>query len=114
MRISDWSADVCSSDLNVVVELWDHHDPLDSARNDALAAIANRVGVEVVATNNVHYATPAERRLATALAAVRAQIGRASCRERVWQYVSVYVVVVTLKKKTQSTRGRHSVNKTNK
>ena len=58
---------------NVVVELWDHHDPLDSARNDALAAIAARVGVEVVATNNVHYATPAERTLATALAAVRAR-----------------------------------------
>ncbi len=58
---------------NVVVELWDHHDPLDSARNDALAAIAHRVGVEVVATNNVHYATPGERRLATALAAVRAR-----------------------------------------
>jgi error-prone DNA polymerase len=58
---------------NVVVELWDHHDPLDSVRNDALAAIADRVRIEVVATNNVHYATPAERRLATALAAVRAR-----------------------------------------
>ena len=58
---------------NVAVELWDHHDPLDSARNDALAAIAVRVGVEVVATNNVHYATPAQRPLATALAAVRAR-----------------------------------------
>jgi len=58
---------------NVAVELWDHHDPLDSARNDALAAIAHRVGVEVVATNNVHYATPTQRRLATALAAVRAR-----------------------------------------
>jgi error-prone DNA polymerase len=58
---------------NVVVELWDHHDPLDSVRNDALAAIADRVGVEVVATNNVHYATPGDRRLATALAAVRAR-----------------------------------------
>ena len=29
-------------------------------------------GVDVVATNNVHYATPAQRPLATALAAVRA------------------------------------------
>ncbi len=58
---------------NVAVELWDHHDPLDSVRNDALARIADRVGVEVVATNNVHYATPAERPLATALAAVRAR-----------------------------------------
>ena len=58
---------------NVFVELWDHGDPLDSARNDALAELAARAGVETVATNNVHYATPARRRLATALAAVRAR-----------------------------------------
>ena len=58
---------------HVTVELWDHGDPLDSARNDALAALAARVGVDVVATNNVHYAQPARRRLATALAAVRAR-----------------------------------------
>ncbi|HEX2024108.1 MAG TPA: error-prone DNA polymerase [Acidimicrobiales bacterium] len=58
---------------NVAVELWDHGDPLDSARNDALAALALRAGVDVVATNNVHYATPARRPLATALAAVRAR-----------------------------------------
>jgi error-prone DNA polymerase len=57
----------------VTVELWDHGDPLDSARNDALAALAARVGVDVLATNNVHYAQPARRRLATALAAVRAR-----------------------------------------
>ena len=41
----------------VAVELWDHGDPLDSARNDALADIAIRAGVDLVATNNVHYAT---------------------------------------------------------
>jgi error-prone DNA polymerase len=58
---------------HVAVELWDHGDPLDSARNDALATIAIGAGVDVVATNNVHYATPARRRLATALAAVRAR-----------------------------------------
>jgi error-prone DNA polymerase len=58
---------------NVHVELWDHGDPLDSARNDALVRLADRAGVEAVATNNVHYATPARRRLATALAAVRAR-----------------------------------------
>src|SRR5205807_6662777 len=57
---------------NVAVELWDHGDPLDSARNDALVALSARAGgVDVVATNNVHYATPARRPLATALAAVR-------------------------------------------
>ena len=58
---------------HVAVELWDHGDPLDSARNDALAELAAHVGVEAVATNNVHYATPARHRLATALAAVRAR-----------------------------------------
>ncbi|MGA2520661.1 MAG: error-prone DNA polymerase [Acidimicrobiales bacterium] len=58
---------------DVVVELWDHGDPLDTARNDALAAMAVERGVDLVATNNVHYATPARRRLATTLAAVRAR-----------------------------------------
>ncbi|HZQ57610.1 MAG TPA: error-prone DNA polymerase [Acidimicrobiales bacterium] len=58
---------------HVAIELWDHGDPLDSARNDALVELAVRASVEVVATNNVHYATPARRPLATALAAVRAR-----------------------------------------
>ncbi len=58
---------------NVAVELWDHGDPLDSARNDALVTLALRADVELVATNNVHYATPARRPLATAIAAVRAR-----------------------------------------
>jgi error-prone DNA polymerase len=56
---------------NVVVELWDQGDPLDGARNDALAEIAIRRGVGIVATNVVHYAVPSDRRLATVLAAVR-------------------------------------------
>ncbi|MGK0332713.1 MAG: error-prone DNA polymerase, partial [Minisyncoccia bacterium] len=57
----------------VLVELWDHGDPLDSARNDALYELAQQTGVGCVATNNVHYATPAQRKLATALAAVRSR-----------------------------------------
>ncbi|MFM8238670.1 MAG: error-prone DNA polymerase [Actinomycetota bacterium] len=57
----------------VLVELWDHGDPLDRHRSDALARCARDVGVEVVATNNVHYAVPARRPLAQALAAVRAR-----------------------------------------
>src|SRR4051794_8374365 len=59
---------------NVAVELWDHGDPLDSARNDALVNLAARAGgLDIVATNNVHYATPSRRPLATAMAAVRAR-----------------------------------------
>ncbi len=63
----------CFGRDNVVVELWDHGDPLDSVRNDALVQLAARQGLGVIATNNVHYATPARRPLATALAAVRAR-----------------------------------------
>ena len=57
----------------VLVELWDHGDPLDTVRNDALVELAMRHDVQCVATNNVHYATPAQRPLATAVAAVRAR-----------------------------------------
>jgi len=55
----------------VVVELWDQGDPLDSARNDALAEMAARHDVQCIAATDVRYASPAGRRLASALAAVR-------------------------------------------
>ncbi len=54
---------------NVYVELWDHGDPLDSHRNDALAELGVRRGVRPVCANAVRYATPGGRRLADALAA---------------------------------------------
>ncbi|MGO9963467.1 MAG: PHP domain-containing protein, partial [Acidimicrobiales bacterium] len=56
---------------SVVVELFDHDDPIDSARNDALAALAVRRNLGIVATNVVHHALPAGRRLASVLASVR-------------------------------------------
>ena len=55
----------------VCVELWDHGDTIDTARNDALVSLAARVGVECVVTNNVMYAVSSQHRVATALAAVR-------------------------------------------
>jgi error-prone DNA polymerase len=57
----------------LAVELWDHGNPIDATRNDALAVVAIERDVTPVATNNVHYATPARFPLATALAAVRAR-----------------------------------------
>ena len=56
----------------VYVELTDHGHPLDSAHNDALAALAAARGLPTVATGNVHYATPAQHPLAQAVAAIRA------------------------------------------
>ena len=65
----------CFGRDNVLVELWDHGDPLDAVRNDQLVQIAHRVDVECVATNNVMYAVPAQHRVATALAAVQNRCG---------------------------------------
>ena len=55
---------------HVLVEIWDHGHPLDSARNDELVKVAAMAGVQVVATNGVQYHSPKRRQLATALAAV--------------------------------------------
>ncbi|MFD0683416.1 error-prone DNA polymerase [Actinomadura fibrosa] len=61
---------------NVFVELVDHDQPDDDQRNDLLFALAARVGVGAVASNNVHFAAPGpDARLAQALAAVRARRG---------------------------------------
>src|SRR4029450_7446651 len=56
-----------------VREPSNHGDPYDAARTDVLYELAQSRRLEAVATNNVHYATPARRKLATALAAVRAR-----------------------------------------
>jgi error-prone DNA polymerase len=58
---------------NVAVELTDHGHPGDDVTNDELATLAAERGLPVVATNNVHFATPADRRLAQSVAAVRAR-----------------------------------------
>ncbi len=58
---------------HVHVELVDHDQPLDDARNDALFELARRARVTAVASNNVHHATPADGRLAAVVAAVRAR-----------------------------------------
>ena len=58
---------------NVIVELIDHGNPLDTDHNDALWQLAAARDLQVVATGNVHYARPEGYRLASALAAVRAR-----------------------------------------
>ncbi|QOR72278.1 error-prone DNA polymerase [Ruania alkalisoli] len=58
---------------NVAIEITDTGAPLDSVRNDALAELAARTRLPLVATGGVHCATPADQRLAHVLAAVRAR-----------------------------------------
>jgi error-prone DNA polymerase len=58
---------------NVVVELTSHDQPEDDERNDALYELAKDTGNAVIATGNVHYASPRDAKLAQTLAAVRAR-----------------------------------------
>ncbi|MFD1812817.1 error-prone DNA polymerase [Rhodococcus gannanensis] len=57
----------------IAVELTAHGVAEDEERNAALADIAHRCGVPVVATTAAHFAGPDRRRLAMAMAAVRAR-----------------------------------------
>ena len=57
----------------VSVELTHHGHPLDDERNAALAGLAPRFGVGVVATTGAHFAGPSRGRLAMAMGAIRAR-----------------------------------------
>src|SRR3546814_1814008 len=92
MRISDWSSDVCSSDLN---QMWrtdpdlccqvNKVNPLEEAKQDYDLWISSlmrwqtehRAGLEIFE----------ERRGMIKFNPMIDEIGRASCRERVCQYV---------------------------
>ncbi len=58
---------------NIAIELTDHGDPARSLRNDELAQLAADFALPIVATNQVHYATPDRAQLAQAISAVRAR-----------------------------------------
>src|SRR3546814_14948193 len=94
MRISDWSSDVCSSDLAAGKRargeiLAGDHRHRDGARQNSTQAEMNFEQVQEAAGPNIDVANVVE-------------IGRASCRERVCKYVSISVVAVSLKKKQQT------------
>src|SRR3546814_20943577 len=94
MRISDWSSDVCSSDLAVDLVVRRHHrrnagaaDHFLERREEILAqfAFGKRRGADIGAALGL--AVPGQ-----------VQIGSASCMERVCPYVSISVVVDSYKK----------------
>src|SRR3546814_15071389 len=97
MRISDWSSDVCSSDLLP--------DLLADVPGKELALRFDHqlelLVVEPHIEQSIRGIARADALLSGALTHGSAQIGRASCRERVCQYVSISVVAVSLKKKTK-------------
>src|SRR3546814_8869425 len=91
LRISDWSSDVCSSDLRLravgaaqvaqLVEQWTEN-PRVGGSNPPLGTIPFQVLSSAAAENPGH-----PGRLSAPLRSAEIQIGRASCRERVCQYV---------------------------
>src|SRR3546814_5981866 len=83
MRISDWSSDVCSSDLVrleafVVLAHDDQVDVVVQAADAGIGAGRAHVGKEIEVLAQDRMRVDRLRQL---------QIGRASCRERVCQYV---------------------------
>src|SRR3546814_2578250 len=88
MRISDWSSDVCSSDLTVVPARWRwllRARASDAGCNQLQPDIRpNLVSIDQNIGESERVEHPEEylQRFAQ-----RGQIGRASCRERVCQYV---------------------------
>src|SRR3546814_21078009 len=105
MRISDWSSDVCSSDLALVI--------FAGAQTVGASGFLTVYVAGIVLGNHRHRATQLINRFHDGLAwlsqivmflllgllvtpsdLLPTQIGRASCRERVCQYVSHSVVAV--------------------
>src|SRR3546814_9631581 len=90
MRISDWSSDVCSSDL-VVTE-----SKVVTTSRSALGDVYLLGGT--IQLNGVVVTSTSSSDGAKGTSGGK-EIGRASSRERVCQYVSISVVAVSLKKK---------------
>src|SRR3546814_2724046 len=97
MRISDWSSDVCSSDLIANSEIFRQRDL------NRLAVRKRLVDVELIDREIVLEGTGVGDldHLARSRLKLLGKIGRASCRERVCQYVSISVVDVALKRKNK-------------
>src|SRR3546814_13622110 len=94
MRISDWSSDVCSSDLTVnlsaVVQQVLEDQAVASVARDVQLAYEPPPGVVLVRGDALLLGLLVRNLVDNAVRYTPAggqEIGRASCRERVWQYV---------------------------
>src|SRR3546814_12200005 len=101
MRISDWSSDVCSSDLTQRVTFKTADGAIALVyvnKQDVWIDVSRLQGGE---RGSAVYAAAADYAFNTQHRFIGdpAEIGRASCRERVCQYVVISVVAVSLQKK---------------
>src|SRR3546814_9542216 len=94
MRISDWSSDVCSSDLFLIARRPTGLDGPDSRQGKGLAVVPHRQGArcrELLGIEAENRAEHAERwrRLQQAGRSEERRVGKecvSTCRSRVWQY----------------------------
>src|SRR3546814_14339550 len=110
MRISDWSSDVCSSDLyRQLAGLYPNQAQKRIA--ELLEESADLDGEPRPITHPVKFYENGDRPLEIVSSRqwyIRngGQIGRASCRERVCQYVQISVGAVPFKKKHKRNTGQ--------
>src|SRR3546814_7620389 len=90
MRISDWSSDVCSSDLGTESIRAERDGQLHATRSVDIFIVGSFVRFTLTV-------------LMTMFKRLLIQLGRASCRERVGQYLEISVEAVSLKKKKNGT-----------
>src|SRR3546814_20600728 len=105
MRISDWSSDVCSSDLPSVTSKNPppKSPPAPSPANKSVPkswpSTRTALSHSAVKAIPTPVLDPVLFSLSAYLHIDSFEIGRASCRERVCWYVEIAVVAVSLKKK---------------
>src|SRR3546814_15189045 len=111
MRISDWSSDVCSSDLSAGLAVWRRcrrHGGEPVAADRALRRQRKAGRTDRASDAKQPSACGAERGFArddpVSWTRQPCQIGRASCRESGCQYVEMWVVAVDIKKKKENKR----------
>src|SRR3546814_12405026 len=111
MRISDWSSDVCSSDLyDRERKLWKEKVSAEQDYPQARAALyeteiaLQNVKQKLIAIGVAGDSPSLSRLELRAPFDCAIKIGRTSCRERVCQYVWYSGVAVVLKKKKKKTK----------
>src|SRR3546814_21133415 len=102
MRISDWSSDVCSSDLRDQTFVAENSEHQIAPRGRALR-IAPRVVVRRPLDHADQQRDLLRPQLVQRLVEIE-KIGRASCREGECHYVYISVVAVSSQKKKNKTR----------
>src|SRR3546814_14187021 len=126
MRISDWSSDVCSSDLDLEAAQYAFEAIQGHVLSDLHGNVAESYPIEQPGARHCpprriprhpkeNFQCPGfpssiparPPRSARQCSTRSTEIGRASSRKRVCQYVSISVVAVSLKKKKKHKKKKH-------